>query len=134
MRYRVVATVLVAMASQVADSQESGPDSARAPVTSSVTARDSSMYVAMMKSDLSNLVAAQDYYRSTRSNYASNVEDLSYKVTVGVNLPQIVANADSWSATITHARLAGVMCAVAVGTVNPLSETVAEGRPFCRKR
>lgn len=97
-----------------------------------VTPKDSAMYVTVMRSDLNNLVAAQSYYRAARSKYTSSMEELGYRVSNGVNSPQIVATDTSWSATISHSRLPGARCAVAVATPNPLGTSVSDGKVYCR--
>ncbi len=59
-------------------------------------------YVAAMKSDLRNLVTAQEaYFSDYNSNYASSISDMgtSYKASSGVTVTMGTVTNTGWSAT-----------------------------------
>ena len=94
----------------------------------------SKAYLTAMKSDLRNLVTAEEAYFADSSKYTATITDLKYQNTTGVNAPTIVAPTGSgaWYATITHSQLAGTTCSVGVNTTNPLVSSAAEGEPTCK--
>ena len=91
-------------------------------------------YITAMKSDLRNLVTAEEAYFSDSSKYTATVGDLKYQSTTGVNSPTITApaNTGSWYATVTHTQLSGTTCGVSVNTTNPLVAGATEGAPVCQ--
>jgi prepilin-type N-terminal cleavage/methylation domain-containing protein len=86
-------------------------------------------YMATMKTDLRNLVTAQEGYFSDNQAFTTNLTDLNFdpstNVTVVVNS---AANAD-WDATATHSLVSGKSCVVAVGA--GVTGTQKEGVPDC---
>ena len=94
----------------------------------------SKAYITAMKSDLRNLVTAEEAYFSDSSKYTATITDLKYQNTTGVNAPTIVApsGTGSWYATITHSQLSGTTCGVSVNTTNPLVSGATEGAPVCQ--
>ena len=94
----------------------------------------SKAYITAMKSDLRNLVTAEEAYFSDSSKYTATVTDLKYQSTTGVNSPNITApaNTGSWYATVTHTQLSGTTCGVSVNTTNPLVSSATEGAPVCQ--
>src|SRR5438067_10342848 len=62
-------------------------------------------YVTQMKSDLRNLVTAEEAYFADSSKYTSTVSALKFNVSSGVNAPTISSGAGYWSATNTHKQL-----------------------------
>src|SRR5438067_1000880 len=68
----------------------------------------SKAYVTAMKSDLRNLVTAEEAFFSDSSYYTSAttlVAKNSYKNSSGVGVPAVVPGAGYWSATVTHGQL-----------------------------
>ena len=94
----------------------------------------SKAYITAMKSDLRNLVTAEEAYFSDSSKYTATVADLKYQNSTGVNAPAIVTGSGLWSATVTHTQLQTplVTCGVAVNTTNPVVTSAAEGEPVCK--
>ena len=86
-------------------------------------------YMATMKTDLRNLVTAQEGYFSDNQAFTTDLTALNFdpstNVTVVVNS---AANAD-WDATATHALVSGKQCDVGVGTGVPAGGK--EGVPLC---
>jgi type IV pilus assembly protein PilA len=93
----------------------------------------SKAYRTAMKSDLRNLVTAEEAFFSDSARYVTyDTTKLKFQPSTGVSAPNIVAGAGFWSATVTHAQLPGESCAIASGTANPLVATAAEGEPACK--
>ncbi len=91
----------------------------------------SKAYVTAMKSDLRNMVTAEEAFFSDSSKYSTNLSAINFKQSTGVNTPAVVVGAGYWSATVTHSQLSGHTCAIAVNTANPLVSTAGEGEPVC---
>ena len=93
----------------------------------------SKAYVTAMKSDLRNLVTAEEAYFSDSSKYTSTITDLKYQNSTGTNVPVIAAGAGYWTATTTHTQLPGTTCGIGINTTNPTVGTAAaEGEPACK--
>jgi prepilin-type N-terminal cleavage/methylation domain-containing protein len=86
-------------------------------------------YMATMKTDLRNLVTAQEGYFSDNQAFTTDLVALNFdpstNVTVVVNS---AANAD-WDATATHSLVSGKQCDVAVGAA--VVAPMKEGVPAC---
>ena len=91
-------------------------------------------YYTAMKSDLRNLMTAEEAYFSDSSKYSAVPANLNnYKTSTGVGGLNIVTGAGFWTATVTHSQLtAGKDCTIAVGTANPVNGNANEGEPVCR--
>src|SRR3954462_3089831 len=67
-------------------------------------------YTAAMKSDLRNLVTAEEAYFADSSKYTSAIatsptgNGVQFKNSTGVNLPVIEPGVGYWSATVTHTQ------------------------------
>src|SRR5438093_1103341 len=84
--------------------------------------------VATMKSDLRNLVTAEENYFADSQKYSTDLGG-SYVVSRGNRLPTITLTRDGWSASITSPSSAQI-CAVFVGST-PLAPASKEGAPTC---
>ena len=86
-------------------------------------------YVAAMKSDLRNLVTAQEAYFSDYGNVYSGATanfGTNYKTSTGVTVATLNATGGTgWAATATHNGTPKT-CTIAVG-----SGSTAEGEPIC---
>ena len=91
----------------------------------------SKAYITAMKSDLRNLVTAEEAFFADSSKYTATVAQLAYSNTSGVNPPTIVVGAGYWSATNTHTQLAGSTCGISVNTTNPIISSATDGDPVC---
>jgi prepilin-type N-terminal cleavage/methylation domain-containing protein len=90
-------------------------------------------YVAAMKSDLRNIVTAEEAFFADSVKYVTfDTTKLKFRPSQGVNTPAIVPGAGYWSATITHTQVAGFSCGIGVGTPNPIVPTAGEGEPACK--
>ena len=93
----------------------------------------SKAYITAMKSDLRNLVTAEEAFFSDSSKYTATLTQLKYQNSTGVNPPTILVGAGYWTATVDHTQLPGMTCGLGINTTNPLSGVVAaEGEPACK--
>ena len=91
-------------------------------------------YVTAMKSDLRNLVTAEEAFFSDSTYYTTGtnlVSRNSFKNSSGVGVPAVTTGAGLWSATVTHSQLAGATCGIGVNTTNPIVSTAGDGEPSC---
>jgi type II secretion system protein G len=95
--------------------------------------KDKAYYTAM-KSDLRNLVTAEEAFFADSTKYTQTLGNLKFQVSNGVNPPTISAPGNGvWSATITHTQLpSGAECAVAINTGNPITPADSSGAPLCK--
>ncbi len=84
--------------------------------------------LAAMKSDLRNLVTAEETYLADSSKYATDLGD-RYRVSAGNRMPTITLTSDGWTASLTSTGTLQ-MCAVFVGST-PLAPATKEGAPTC---
>ena len=89
-------------------------------------------YVTAMKSDLRNLVTAQEAFFSDSSRYAGATSSLKYQNSTGVTTPVIATGAGYWTATVNHTQIAGATCGIGVNTTNPITASASEGEPTCK--
>ncbi|HLA91583.1 MAG TPA: prepilin-type N-terminal cleavage/methylation domain-containing protein [Gemmatimonadaceae bacterium] len=86
-------------------------------------------YIASMKSDLRNLVTAQEaYFSDNNSTYASSTGTLgtNYKASSGVTVTIGGVTATGWSASATHNSTTKT-CAISLG-----GGATNEGEPICQ--
>jgi type IV pilus assembly protein PilA len=91
----------------------------------------SKAYVTAMKSDLRNLVTAEEAFFSDSSRYTATLTQLQYKNSTGVMTPALNTGPGYWSATVTHSQLASSTCGIGVNTTNPQVSTAGDGEPAC---
>ena len=85
-------------------------------------------YIASMKSDLRNLITAQEaYFSDNNSTYASSTASLgtTYKASRGVTVTMGTGTNTGWGATSSHTSTAKT-CSIAVG-----GTSTNEGVPTC---
>ena len=85
-------------------------------------------YIAAMKSDLRNLITAQEaYFSDNSSNYASSTTSLgtTYKSSSGVTVTMGTVTNTGWAATSLHTSTTKT-CKIAVG-----GTATNEGEPVC---
>jgi type IV pilus assembly protein PilA len=95
-------------------------------------------YIASEKSDLRNLVTAEEAFFADSVKYISAAAvtattcatgGLAYCATIG-NQVDVTAAAGGWSATATNVNLAGHTCAIFVNTT-AVAPATSEGAPAC---
>ena len=91
-------------------------------------------YTAAMKSDLRNLVTAEESFFSDSTSYVvyGDTTKLKFKPSTGVSTPVIAIGAGYWSATVTHSQILNFTCGIGVNTVNTIVTTAGDGEPACR--
>lgn len=89
-------------------------------------------------SDFSNLGAAQERYYQTNWQYATDLEDMDFRTSPGVELEVTEASYSGWAAVGTHASLDDAQgCAIYIGDATPPAlpngeaMSVAAGLPEC---
>jgi prepilin-type N-terminal cleavage/methylation domain-containing protein len=87
--------------------------------------------VAAIRSDLHNLVTAQETYFYERQGYAASTAALGVSTSPGVRLTIAEASATGWSATATHPAAVPLTCAVFYGGAAPLAPATREGVIHC---
>ena len=92
----------------------------------------SKAYVTAMKSDLRNLVSAQESFFSDSAKYTTDLTLLGFMQSSGVNAPSITTYPGAWMATNSHTQLTGTVCGIGVNTTNPTVSTAGEGEPACQ--
>jgi prepilin-type N-terminal cleavage/methylation domain-containing protein len=86
-------------------------------------------YIAAMKSDLRNLVTAQESYFADNVTYTTTLGTAVYNASAGVTVAVTGATGTGWAATATHNGTAKT-CGIFVG--NGTAPTGgAEGEPKC---
>ena len=85
-------------------------------------------YIAAMKSDLRNLVNAQESYFADYTTYGSNKAALGYGESTGVTVTISNVSGTGWQATALHAGTT-VTCIIYIGGVTPATSN--EGQPYC---
>ena len=89
-------------------------------------------YLATMKSDLRNLITAEESYFADNTAYGDETQlsiPTAYTVSTGVNGPTIVVAGADVTAYVSHTQTART-CAIYVGTV-ALAPADKEGEPKC---
>jgi len=93
----------------------------------------SKAYITAMKSDLRNLVTAEEAFFSDSSKYTSTISNLKFQNSTGTNAPNIATGSGWWTATNDHTQLPGQSCGIGINTTNPIAGvTAAEGEPVCK--
>ena len=88
-------------------------------------------YIASMKSDLRNLVTAEEAYFADSLKYTATVGagGVIYSQTTGNTVPAIATTADGWTATISNINTTKT-CAVFIGS-SSVAPANKEGEPKC---
>lgn len=94
--------------------------------------RMSLAYLNVSRSDLRNLVLAQETFFRDSARYTASLSSLQFRPSSGTTSPTITVGKDWWSATNSHSRVPGVICGVAVNTTNPVIVTADSAEPVCR--
>jgi type IV pilus assembly protein PilA len=89
-------------------------------------------YITAMKSDLRNMMTAQESYFSDYGSYAATTGALKgFSQTTNVTVGGIKAGPGGWYASADHAALkGGVTCEIAVG--DQAKAPINEGEPRCQ--
>jgi prepilin-type N-terminal cleavage/methylation domain-containing protein len=91
-------------------------------------------HVATMKSDLRNLMNAQESYLAGNNTYYDGpvpAAGTAFAASSGVTISLVDVTASGWAASATHAATPDWTCAVFVGSAAPLAPATVEGRVVC---
>ena len=95
-----------------------------------VDAKDAA-YLATVKSDMRNLIGAQEGYFADNGEYAM-MGQLPFDPSPDVQVVNVAAKKHSWSAWAKHKKRTDVRCAIFIGNANPIfSPAVEEGVMAC---
>ena len=91
-------------------------------------------YTAAMKSDLRNLVVAEEAFFADSLYYLPYIDTakLKFRPSISVSTPQIILGPGYWTATVTHSQIVNFTCGIGINTQNPVVPEAAEGEPDCR--
>jgi prepilin-type N-terminal cleavage/methylation domain-containing protein len=93
----------------------------------------SKAYIAAMKSDLRNLVTAEESFFADSAKYATDTTTgMKFKPSTGVAMPTISTYSGAWLATNTHSQIANFSGGIGVNTTNPLVTAAGDGEPACK--
>lgn len=88
-------------------------------------------YVASMKSDLRNLITAEEGYFADNTTYTTDKTAVGASESAGVTVTITAASGTGWAATASHTATS-TTCAIAGGDgTNAIDATAAEGEPKC---
>ena len=89
-------------------------------------------YIASMKSDLRNLVTAEEAYFADSIKYSTTIGagGLAFNVTTGNNPPALALTADGWTGTIANTNTTKT-CAIFIGST-AVAPANKEGEPKCQ--
>src|SRR2546426_9038430 len=85
-------------------------------------------YLASMKSDLRNLVTAEEAYFADSIKYTTDL-GTTYRTSTGVVGPTIALTPDGWTATVSHTATPRT-CAIFGGST-PIAPAVRKGEARC---
>jgi hypothetical protein len=89
--------------------------------------------VASMKSDLRNLVTAEEAYFADSVSYTNSLRLLGYRASPGVTVSIDRVSRDAWRGSAKHVEAPGWTCGIFVGEVPPYLPDQKEGVPRCWK-
>jgi prepilin-type N-terminal cleavage/methylation domain-containing protein len=87
-------------------------------------------YIASMKTDLRNLVSAEEAYFADSLQYTSDL-GTDFAVTTGNSTPAITVTGDGWTATITNINTPSNSCGIFIGSTS-IAPATKEGEPTCQ--
>ncbi|PYO89773.1 MAG: hypothetical protein DMD58_08440 [Gemmatimonadetes bacterium] len=95
--------------------------------------RQERAHEAEMRSDLRNLVTAQEIYFSGHATYSASLQDLSYSPSPGVRLEIFAASGTGWRAIARH-EAGTAECRIGVGTGVPPGDVEREVKCSASRR
>ena len=87
-------------------------------------------YVAAMKSDLRNLVTAQESYFADQVSYSTSTTAINFSSSSGVTVTVGTATGTGWNATAKH-NATTKTCGIYVGSATAPVAGANEGEPKC---
>jgi prepilin-type N-terminal cleavage/methylation domain-containing protein len=96
------------------------------------SATKGSAYFAGMKSDLGNLVTAEESFFFDRSSYTAALDSLHYQMTKGNTVVITEASASGWSATASNVESYPHYYALFTGTAAAVAPATVAGAITCK--
>ena len=87
-------------------------------------------YIASMKSDLRNLVTAEEAYFADFTTYTNTLATTQYNSSAGVTVTRSGATGTGWAATAYHSGTTKT-CAIFAGAAAAVAPATVEGEPKC---
>ena len=87
--------------------------------------------LASIKTDLRNLMTAQEAYFYENYTYTTNLVQLNTTLSTGVTITWGTVGPSGWSAKITHPLAYPIECAIFMGSVAPMPPATVEGQLLC---
>ena len=87
---------------------------------------------AALKSDLRNLVTAEEAYFYDNSVYTNTMGNLTYRSSPGVVLTVTTATSSGWGAIATHPASYPLTCAIFIGNVAAVAPATVDGVIGCQ--
>lgn len=87
-------------------------------------------YIAAMKSDLRNLVTAEESYFADNVTYTTSQSGLNYNASTGVTVTIANQTGTGWNATASHNGTSKT-CGIFVGSATAPITGASEGEPKC---
>jgi len=91
------------------------------------------VYRAVMRSDLRNLVTHQEAVHADSGRYTTAPDTMVYQVSSGVTVTVVSASADGFRATAVHQHLPGWVCEIAVGAGVEGAASALSATPECHQ-
>ncbi len=88
-------------------------------------------HLATMRSDLRNLITAEETYHSTTGSYTATLSAMQVTPSAGVTLAIGAADSSGWSAVASHTATAKT-CALFIGTATPPVAGARDGETVCQ--
>ena len=87
-------------------------------------------YIAAMKSDLRNLMSAQEQHRAEQGSYAASLSDVDFSTSSGVTISIGEVSRAGWNAWAIHGGTRA-WCGVFVGNARLYAKVAEAGVPAC---
>jgi len=87
-------------------------------------------YVAAMRSDLRNLITAEEGYFADNVTYTNSLTALNFTASAGVTVSVAGVTGKGWSATASH-NATSKTCGIFVGSATAPTGVTNEGEPKC---
>jgi hypothetical protein len=88
-------------------------------------------HMAAMKSDLRNLVSAEEAHFADFQTYSADLDSLYFYPSIGVTVIVWEATESGWRATATHPEMPEVTCEIYWGLDNESTAALTEGEVSC---
>ena len=86
---------------------------------------------AAMRSDLRNLMTAEESYYYDRNIYSTSLDSVKLATSNGVQLTVVEATTSGWSATSTHPLAYPHVCSIYMGNAAPVAPATTSGVVAC---